>query len=84
MTEFPNEYQEDRTPAKGETDQEKASLALMAIRLLGMTFTAREEEALAVLIGAVVRETPKVERSSLVNLIRLVTNSIVAKATADG
>jgi hypothetical protein len=64
------------TPApkvpKGVKDQQYAELGMMVLRILGMTFTEGERDALAKVIGAVVREAPKVEHSNLVKTIRLI------------
>jgi hypothetical protein len=73
---IPNPYAEERPKSKGEQDQEDAALAIMVTRLLAWSFTDHEKDALAVLIGAVKREAPKTEKSSLVKLIRMVTAAV--------
>ena len=76
MGDIPNFGEEVRAQSKGEADQEYADLGIMGVRLLGMRFTTNERYALAVVIGAVVREAPKVERSNLVKTLRMITNAV--------
>lgn len=74
-----NPYEEKRPPSKGELQQEYASLALIVMRMLDMYFTENEREALASVIGAVMREAPKVERGSVATLIRMIEK--IARST---
>lgn len=69
-------FQEDRPKSKGEADQDDADLAIMLRRLLGWSFTTTEDEALAKVIGAIKREAPKTEHSSLVRTIRLISAAV--------
>jgi hypothetical protein len=69
---IPNPYAEERPKSKGEQDQDDTAIGLMAVKLLGWTFTDTEKASLADVIGAIKREAPKTEKSSLVKLIRMV------------
>lgn len=66
-------FAEPRQKSKGEADQDDANLGNMLIKLVGWSFTDTEKAALAKVIGAVKREAPKTEHSSLVKTIRLIT-----------
>lgn len=61
MSGFPNPYLETREKSKGERVQEWASYANMASSLLGVSLTDTEKRAVAVCIGAIVREWKKVD-----------------------
>lgn len=71
-----NPFEEPRVKSKGEADQEYADLGMMGVRLLGMHFTTNERDALATVIGAVVREAAKVDRSNLVKTLRMITDAV--------
>lgn len=61
MGEFTNPYTETREKSPGELVQEYASLFKMASLFFGLSFTEREQEAIPVVIGAVMRESKKVD-----------------------
>ena len=77
MPGFDTPFQEPpRKKSKGEVVQEHAGLAKMATRLLGMSFTENEFAALTIVLNALEREAPKVERSNLVKLIKMMEGAI--------
>jgi hypothetical protein len=51
-----NPYDEEREPSKGEKQVEWADQAHTLVRLAGWQFTPTEVEALAKVIGAIIRE----------------------------
>jgi hypothetical protein len=57
---FPNPYLEKREKSKGERVQEWAGHANSASSILGISLTETEKRAVAVVIGAFVREWKKI------------------------
>lgn len=72
MAGFTNPYEEPRATSKGELDQQWAELFKMASFLAGMEFTDREKSAIAIVIGAVMREKGKIDLDRMASLIKLV------------
>ena len=69
MDGFTNPYIETREKSPGELAQEWAALLNMASLLFGLSFTDSEKRAVAVVIGAVMRERHKIDLVKLVKTI---------------
>jgi hypothetical protein len=66
-----------RKTSPGEERERYADLAIMGLRLLGVTLTANERASVSVLIGAMVREAPKIKHSDLVKVLRLLEGAVI-------